>query len=133
MADYSVGYGKPPRNRRFRPGVSGNPKGRPKRKPTALAEIISAALNGPIDYREQGRAKVAPAITLSLKLLVDRAIAGDLDAAEMVLKIRASAERFDVSTVEPIIVSDWLPDYPGQTLNGGIGLRANGTECPSYV
>ena len=27
---YDVGFGKPPRHRQFRKGVSGNPKGRPK-------------------------------------------------------------------------------------------------------
>ncbi len=27
---YAVGYGKPPKNTRFKPGQSGNPKGRPK-------------------------------------------------------------------------------------------------------
>lgn len=29
-ANYEVGYGKPPRETRFRPGRSGNPRGRPK-------------------------------------------------------------------------------------------------------
>jgi hypothetical protein len=28
--DYEVGYGKPPKHTRFKPGQSGNPKGRPK-------------------------------------------------------------------------------------------------------
>lgn len=28
--DYEVGYGKPPKSRQFKPGVSGNSKGRPK-------------------------------------------------------------------------------------------------------
>ena len=28
--DYEVGYKKPPIHTRFKPGVSGNPKGRPK-------------------------------------------------------------------------------------------------------
>ena len=28
---YEVGYGKPPRNTQFKKGVSGNPKGRPKK------------------------------------------------------------------------------------------------------
>lgn len=27
---YTIGYGKPPRHSRFKPGRSGNPKGRPK-------------------------------------------------------------------------------------------------------
>jgi hypothetical protein len=35
MADDEIGYGKPPLSGRFRPGVSGNPSGRPKRKPNA--------------------------------------------------------------------------------------------------
>ena len=29
-ASYDVGYGKPPASTRFKPGQSGNPKGRPK-------------------------------------------------------------------------------------------------------
>jgi len=28
--DYEVGYGKPPKHGQFKPGQSGNPKGRPK-------------------------------------------------------------------------------------------------------
>ena len=28
--DYEVGYGKPPKSGQFKPGQSGNPKGRPK-------------------------------------------------------------------------------------------------------
>ena len=55
MADYEVGYGKPPKSRRFQPGVSGNPKGRPKRKPLALAETIEKVLNAKIEYRERGQ------------------------------------------------------------------------------
>ena len=31
--DYEVGYGKPPKNTQFRKGVSGNPRGRPKKAP----------------------------------------------------------------------------------------------------
>ena len=32
-----VGYGRPPRHSRFKPGQSGNPKGRPERKASARA------------------------------------------------------------------------------------------------
>ena len=28
--DYQVGFGKPPKHAQFKPGKSGNPKGRPK-------------------------------------------------------------------------------------------------------
>ena len=83
MANYEIGYGKPPVSGRFRAGVSGNPKGRLKRKPSPLAEIIKTALNAPIEYRERGRTKVATYRELSLKMLVDKAIGGELDAAEL--------------------------------------------------
>lgn len=33
--DEEIGYGKPPRASRFKPGRSGNPNGRPKKKPVA--------------------------------------------------------------------------------------------------
>jgi len=72
-------------------------------------------LNAPIEYRERGRIKVATYRELSLKMLVDRAISGDLGAAELVLKIRAGAERYGDPGVDPILVENWIADYPGQT------------------
>jgi hypothetical protein len=32
QSTYDVGYGKPPADTSFKPGQSGNPKGRPKRR-----------------------------------------------------------------------------------------------------
>lgn len=115
MADYEIGYGKPPKSGRFKAGVSGNAKGRPKRRPIPLAEIINDALNAPIEYRDRGRTRVATARELSLKMLVDRALIGDLDAAELALRIRERAERHGDGGINQILVSDWLADYPGQT------------------
>lgn len=115
MADYEIGYGKPPRSRRFQQGVSGNPKGRPKKKSSPLAQTINKVLNAPIQYRVRGRTKVTSAQELSLKMLVDRAVSGDLEAAELVIKIRERAERHGDAGVERIAISDWMPDYAGQS------------------
>jgi hypothetical protein len=115
MADYEIGYGRPPESRRFRPGESGNPKGRPKRRPTPLAEIITAALDDMISYQERGRTKVATCRELCLMVLVDRAVSGDLEAGELVLKIRDHAQRHGDAGLDPILVENWIADRPRQT------------------
>ena len=115
MTEYDVGYGKPPKSRRFKAGVSGNPKGRPKRGPIPLAETIDEVLNAQIEYRERGRTKVASAQELSLRVLVDRAVKGDLEAVETVLTICERADRYEDTGVEQIAISDWLPEYPSQS------------------
>ena len=129
MASYEVGYGKPPLSGRFRAGVSGNPKGRPKRKATPLAERIKTALNEPIEYRGRGRTKVATYRELSLKMLVDRAVKGDLEAAEQVLKIRARAERYGDRGIDPVLVENWIADYPGQTADQKTAEVAAGRDA----
>jgi Family of unknown function (DUF5681) len=115
MHDYEVGYGKPPTKSKFKPGSSGNPKGRPKLTFAALAGIIGSVLRAPIEYRERGRIKVTTGHELSLKMLIERAIKGHLEAAELVLKVRAHGQRFGEASVDRLLITDWLPDFPGQT------------------
>ena len=115
MTDDEVGYRKPPKDTRFKPGVSGNPKGRPKREPVVLADEIREVLNAPIQYREQGRLKTATRHELNLKMLIDRAVKGSVAAAGLVLKARAQALRSGDLGIERLLIDDWLPDYPGQT------------------
>lgn len=38
--EYEIGYKKPPKKTRFKPGVSGNPKGRPPQKPVISPKKI---------------------------------------------------------------------------------------------
>ena len=115
MSDNEIGYGKPPRNGRFKTGVSGNAKGRPKRGPLVAEEIISRVLNAPMTYHDRGRAKIATRQELVIKQLVDRAVAGDTQAAEDVLKFRTHAQRIGDGGVDRLEISDWLPDHAGQT------------------
>ena len=44
MADYDVGYRKPPKHSRFKKGESGNPRGRPKRPKHAVPEMYEARM-----------------------------------------------------------------------------------------
>jgi hypothetical protein len=116
MSDYEVGRGKPPKHSRFKPGNNANPNGRRgKRKPVAIADIIENVLNGLAEYRERGRTKKARRRELTIKALIRLALSGNLKSIEALLMLRAHAQTSSNTGVQRFEVTDWLPDYPGQT------------------
>jgi hypothetical protein len=122
------GSRNPPKHSRFKKGVSGNPKGRPKRKPKDLlvSDIVSEAQNTPTAYREGGRTKRASRLELVLKKLVNSALEGDARSAEELFTLRAKAGKGSDASSQKFIVEDWVPDFPGQT--GEQKTRAHGRE-----
>jgi len=82
MSSDKVGYKSPPTRTRFRAGVSGNPSGRPRRRPT-FGEVLLTELATPISGTkpEQGHNKMRALI----KTLVDSAIAGNARAQSVVV------------------------------------------------
>ena len=110
------GRGNPPKHSRFKKGVSGNPKGRPKRsKGQLVGEIVSEVQNTLTAYREGGRAKRASRLELLLKRLVNSALEGDARSAEVLFKLRARASKSGSAKSQKFIVEDWIPDFEGQT------------------
>ncbi len=75
--DEKVGYGRPPRATRFRPGQSGNPRGRPKGTRN-LATVIAATLSEKVAINENGKRKRITKLDATVKQLVNRAASGDL-------------------------------------------------------
>jgi len=114
MDDYQIGYGKPPKATRFKPGRSGNPKGRPKRD-ASLSNIVNGVFEAPTQYRENGQARTATRREVELISLVQRAIQGDVGAADILLRKRAHALRGAGASSNRLLIHDWLPDYAGQT------------------
>ena len=72
---YQVGYGKPPRNRQFKPGQSGNPRGRPKKKPENID--VLQILDRPVTVREGERTRQMQPKEVALRRQVNAALAGD--------------------------------------------------------
>jgi Family of unknown function (DUF5681) len=114
MTKSDVGRGRPPKHSQFKPGISGNPKGRPKRRATALGEITRSVFNTSVEYRDCGRLKKSTRSELTLKAFVKRALSGSVAAAETLLKLRSELQAGEAGVLR-IVVNNWLPDYPGQT------------------
>src|SRR5262249_44475202 len=88
MAAYKVGYGKPPKASQFRPGRSGNPKGRPKGS-LNLATDLAAELGEQITIREDGRTRKVSKQRALIKSLVAKSLQGDVRATAAVLALYA--------------------------------------------
>lgn len=80
-----VGYKQPPRHTQFKPGQSGNPKGRPK-KPATLPDIFSKELQTRIPIINNGKRKRVSLLEAIVKQHLNKAANGDSKAAAMVLK-----------------------------------------------
>ncbi len=86
-----VGYGTPPESTRFRKGVSGNPKGRPKGS-LNLATAFLKALHEKVVVSENGRRKTITKLEAALKQLVNKAASGELRALRQLLELARDAE-----------------------------------------
>ena len=89
--NYAVGFGQPPADHRFRSGVSGNPKGRPKGSHN-VGTVLERTLREMVVINEGGRRKTITKLEAAVKQLTNKAASGDLGAAKFLLTLIRSAE-----------------------------------------
>lgn len=104
--EYKVGRGRPPKETQFKKGQSGNPKGRPKRKPEVrcVAEILETELNRPVIVYENNVKYTISALQAIMRGVVVGALKGDRKMMLEVIKMRESK-------VEGLFVLKPTPDY----------------------
>jgi hypothetical protein len=74
-----VGYGKPPREHRFQPGKSGNPRGRPKGAKGLKAELTEE-MNEWVTITSEGKQRRVRKRRLIIKALAAKAAKGNVAA-----------------------------------------------------
>jgi hypothetical protein len=82
--NYEVGYGKPPEEHQFKPGESGNKRGRPrgsKNTYTLLKEIIDQKIH----LKENGQSLKVSKRAAILTQLVNKSVKGDIKAIAALL------------------------------------------------
>jgi hypothetical protein len=87
-----VGYGRPPRASQFKPGQSGNPKGRPKGS-LNLVTVLARALRERVVINEGGRRREISKLEAAVKQLTNKAASGDARAIQMLLGLTQAVEQ----------------------------------------
>jgi hypothetical protein len=105
-ADYSVGYGRPPKAKQFAPGQSGNPKGRPEGSRT-IGTILQGIIWQKITVTEGGKTRRISALDVALRRLVDDAMRGDSKALKHLLPL---VEQYAQSRDAGLQLEELLPE-----------------------
>ncbi|MCD4784765.1 MAG: DUF5681 domain-containing protein [Candidatus Eremiobacteraeota bacterium] len=78
---YEIGYGKPPKDHQFKPGESGNNKGRPKGSKNTYT-LLNEILNQKIAIKENGETMRISKKVAILMQLVNKGVKGDIRAIQ---------------------------------------------------
>lgn len=84
--DYVVGYRRPPETTQFKPGESGNPKGRPKGS-RPVGTLLQDILQQKIAVTENGKTKRIPVLEVMLRRLANDAMRGEQRAIKFLMQL----------------------------------------------
>lgn len=101
-----VGFRRPPEATRFKKGVSGNSRGRPKGS-LNVATAFMKALREKVVINEHGQRKTITKLEAALKQLANKGASGDLRALAQLIALARDAEaQQDVLGAQEPILSD---------------------------
>jgi hypothetical protein len=84
--DYDVGYKKPPKKHQYKPGQTGNPKGRPKGAKNTKT-IVDELLSKKLEIKMDGKTKKISAREAALLAVLQKALKGDSRAFKQILDL----------------------------------------------
>ena len=121
-ADYEVGYGKPPVETRYKPGCSGNNKGRPAGSKN-LKTLLHKQLLAPVIVREGDKKRTITKLEGVMAKQIESALRGNERASLALIKIAAqlglledmngTASAQTLSAIEKEIVTGLLQQLSG--------------------
>lgn len=91
---YEVGHGKPPKEYQFKPGQSGNPKGRPK-GPGNILKVVAKQAGRKVTVIENGIEKTMPRFDVMISAMFSKASKGDVPAARLLTHLVLMAKELE--------------------------------------
>jgi hypothetical protein len=89
---YDVGFGRPPKHARFKPGQSGNSRGRPRGTLNIETALERTSQEKVVVVSEDGRNRTVTKLEAAVKQLMNRAASGELKAFQIYAGLRRTAE-----------------------------------------
>ncbi|MEA4967455.1 MAG: DUF5681 domain-containing protein [Bacteroidaceae bacterium] len=107
--NYETGYCKPPTHTQFKPGCSGNKKGRPKGSKSDINDLLSKELNTKVTLKDGTK---IPKIEALIKQLSNKGINGDLSSIKLVLGIISKREKNQLGSefIDKLVVDGYLTE-----------------------
>lgn len=102
---YVVGRGKPPTHTQFKPGQSGNPRGRP-RGSVDLRQSVLAAASETVIITENGRRVRVSKLDVAARQLANKAASGDHRAIELLHKLLGAIPALAPVAASPNVQAD---------------------------
>src|SRR5262245_50588722 len=103
--DYEVGRGKPPAQTQFKPGQSGNPKGRPKGVRNFKTDV-QATLNTPVKVSRDGKRQKLSTQEAMLLRLREKALSGDARALDRLITLAQAYNNEELVTAASLYADD---------------------------
>jgi len=110
MSDYDVGYGKPPKETRFKKGVCPNPKGRGKKSAQDRGAVVEQLLNSSAGIVDRGKRTRKSRIELSIRNYAYSASRGDVASAALLLKVLKHLKKGNDLGPDIVVIENALPD-----------------------
>jgi uncharacterized protein DUF5681 len=104
--DYAIGYGRPPKSTRFKPGVSGNRKGRPKGS-RPVGALLQQIIQQKIAVTENGKTRRLPVMEIMLRRLANDAMRGEPRSIKFLLSL---LEHYGDSSQTTLQLSEMLAE-----------------------
>jgi hypothetical protein len=115
--DYAIGYRRPPKSTQFKPGVSGNPKGRPKGS-RPVGALLQDIIRQKIAVTENGKTRRLPALEIMLRRLANDAMRGEQRSIKFLLSLlehygassQATVQLGELLTEDAEILAEYLDE-----------------------